>query len=187
MIRRFDREKCENDKYLIFRMISAMTVLQSGDNHIERKNWPYITLVEQLRHISETAVWDSEELFKCTVFNTLISNLDEHPRNHAFIAKDNAWNLSPAYDLTPSTSISVERRGLALECGTYGRFVNRYNLLSEASRLLLTEDKATIIINTMHDIIKKCWYIEAMAGGVSEIDCEKIKCAFVYDGLDYEI
>lgn len=121
------------------------------------------------------------------VFNTLTSNLDDHPRNHAFIAKDNAWKLPPAYDLTPSTSISIEQRDLTLECGKYGQFANRYNLLSEASRFLLTEDKAKSIINTMYDIIKKYLYIEARTAGVNEIDCEKIKCAFVYDGFDYEI
>ena len=34
-------------------------------------------------------------------FNALISNTDDHPRNHALIAKDKDWKLSPAYDLTP--------------------------------------------------------------------------------------
>ena len=52
----------------------------------------------------------------------MISNIDDHPRNHALLAKDKDWRLSPAYDLTPSAPISQERRDLSLDCGDMGRF-----------------------------------------------------------------
>lgn len=41
-------------------------------------------------------------------FNALISNTDDHLRNHALIAAASEWKLSPAYDLTPNPLISVE-------------------------------------------------------------------------------
>ncbi len=37
------------------------------------------------------------------------------------IARDKPWHLSPAYDLTPTPHVSLERRDLALICGNQGR------------------------------------------------------------------
>jgi hypothetical protein len=67
-----------------------------------------------MRRIVEEPKKDAKELFRRVCFNALISNIDDHPRNHAIIAKEKNWKLSPAYDLTPSTPVSLERRDLAL-------------------------------------------------------------------------
>lgn len=42
------------------------------------------------------------ELYKRMIFNLVFANIDDHLKNHSFIynKKTNAWNLSPAYDLT---------------------------------------------------------------------------------------
>jgi len=47
-------------------------------------------------------------------FSALISDNDNHPRNHAAIAMDLDWKLSPAYDLIPNMPISLERCGPSL-------------------------------------------------------------------------
>lgn len=70
-------------------------------------------------------------------FNALISNTDDHPRNHAVIAVNRDFRLSPAYDLVPFRHVSLERRDLALTIGDYGRYANAANLLSHAPRFLL--------------------------------------------------
>lgn len=187
LVKRFDRQKTDLG-YLRSRMISSMTVLKSGDSHTERRNWSYVILAEELRRFSGSAKSDAKELFKRMVFNALISNTDDHPRNHAFIAKNaNDWHLSPAYDLTPTTPVSIERRDLALECGKYGRFANKYNLTSEAERFLLTKDEALGIIDEMYKTISQSWYKVARSAGVSENDCDKIKTAFCYEGFNYNI
>jgi serine/threonine-protein kinase HipA len=54
-------------------------------------------------------------------FNALISNTEDHPRNHALMAMNVDWKLSPAYDLTPTPHVSEERRDLAMICGDAGR------------------------------------------------------------------
>ena len=77
-------------------------------------------LVEELRRISAEPKKDARELFRRICFNAMISNIDDHPRNHALIARENDWRLSPAYDLTPAPVISQERRDLAMECGDLG-------------------------------------------------------------------
>ena len=55
-------------------------------------------MAEELRRVVAEAKKDAPELFRRMVFNVLISNIDDHPRNHAVIAKEREWNLSPAYD-----------------------------------------------------------------------------------------
>ena len=74
-------------------------------------------LAEALRRVSDEPKRDANELFRRMCFNGLISNTDDHPRNHAIIAKDKLWRLSPAYDLTPALHISLKRRDLTLTCG----------------------------------------------------------------------
>jgi serine/threonine-protein kinase HipA len=115
-------------------------------------------------------------------FNALISNTDDHPRNHAFIAREN-WRLSPAYDLTPNPMISPERRDLAMTRGSTGRFANRRNLLSECRRFMLEPDEAAMIIDKMASCVKNNWYQTARKVGLSERDCDLIKSAFAYRGF----
>jgi HipA-like C-terminal domain len=69
-------------------------------------------------------------------------NIDDHPRNHALIAPQRSWMLSPAYDLTPAPLFSQDRRDLAMECGDQGRFANAGNILSQHARFLLEREEA---------------------------------------------
>ena len=117
------------------------------------------------------------------VFNALISNDDDHPRNHAVIAMNQNWQLSPAYDLTPSTPVSTQNRDLALTCGDHGRSANAQNLLTQCSRFLVDPNDAEKLIDNMEQIVKTRWYAIARAEGVTEQDCERIHTAFVYDGF----
>jgi serine/threonine-protein kinase HipA len=119
-------------------------------------------------------------------FNALISNTDDHPRNHALIARDKDWALSPAYDLTPTNPVSTERRDLALICGDMGRYANADNLLSQSIRFLVKPDEAKSIISTMEAQVRANWYEIARAQGVSEKDCEQIAGAFAYPGFRFE-
>jgi serine/threonine-protein kinase HipA len=116
-------------------------------------------------------------------FNALISNIDDHPRNHALIAKQADWKISPAYDLTPAVPLSINRRDLAMECGNAGRFANADNLLSQSARFLLDPGQATSIIRLMEEQVRGTWHATARAAGVSERDCEAIAGAFVYPGF----
>jgi HipA-like C-terminal domain len=52
---------------------------------------------------------DARELFRRICFNALISSIDDHPRNHALLARNVDWALSPAYDLTSSPLVSLDR------------------------------------------------------------------------------
>jgi serine/threonine-protein kinase HipA len=185
LIKRFDREKTEAG-YQRARMVSALPLLRTDDSPQVRENWSYLMLVEELRRVSGEPKKDAAELFRRMGFNALISNTDDHPRNHAIIAKARDWKLSPAYDLTPTPHVSAERRELAMVCGDQGRLANATNLLSQAGRFLLLNDEAKSIVDAMKDRVKGTWYDVARSVGVSEKDCERIQPAFVYEGFDLE-
>jgi serine/threonine-protein kinase HipA len=186
LVKRFDREKVAAG-YLRSRMLSGLTLLRTEDSHRGRDRWSYILLVEELRRICSQPKKDAAELFRRMCFNALISNTDDHPRNHAVIAKDQNWKLSPAYDLTPMPHVSLEHRDLALTCGDAGRYANATNLLSQSARFLLTEEEAKAIVFEMRDRVKASWYEVARAEGVSEKDCERISGAFAYPGFDIDV
>jgi serine/threonine-protein kinase HipA len=182
LVRRFDRTPAETG-YRRARMLSALTLLRAGDTHQDRDRWSYVTLVEELRRLSSDARADAHELFQRMLFNALISNIDDHPRNHAVIALDATFRLAPAYDLTPFTPVSVERRDLAMSAGDGGRYAQATNLLSQCARFLLSREEARALIDSMEAQVKASWYATARAAGVSEADCERIAGAFAYPGF----
>ena len=183
LVRRFDREKSENG-YRRHRLVSALTLLKSDEN--EREKWSYLLLADEIRRVSSEPEHDLAELFRRMCFNTLVSNTDDHPRNHAILAKTSSWRLSPAYDLTPTPSISKDRRDLAMACGTSGRYANKINLLSAHGRFLLDPEQASSILNGMIDIVKGEWQSQMRRAGLTENDCTRIASAFLYEGLFYD-
>jgi serine/threonine-protein kinase HipA len=183
LVKRFDREK-NAEGYTRARMISALTVLRSDETNDARERWSYVILVEELRRIVAEPEKDARELFRRICFNALISNLDDHPRNHAFLARNVDWALSPAYDLIPSPVVSLDRRDLALVCGDQGRFANAKNILSQHARFLLQKEEAENIIADTRAGVDR-WYDTVRACGVSANDAESIRGAFIYPGFSY--
>jgi serine/threonine-protein kinase HipA len=183
LVKRFDRSKTK-DGYLRGRMVSAVTLLRADDTHNMRDRWSYVLLAEELRRATADPKRNAQELFRRMVFNGLISNTDDHPRNHAILAMNDLWSLSPAYDLTPTNPVSLERRDLALICGNAGRYANAENMLSQCARFLLSRDEAAGIIASMRERVRESWYATARAQGLSERDCGSISGAFAYEGFD---
>lgn len=182
LVKRFDRKKV-HDGYTRCRMVSALTLLRTEDTSLSRDRWSYLLLVEELRRASASAQEDAAELFRRMCFNALISNTDDHPRNHALLAAGTEWRLSPAYDLTPSMPVSLERRDLALTVGDAGRYANAENIVSQCSRFLLKPDHAKMIVDSMEKQVAAHWYDVARKAGVTERDCKTIASAFVYPGF----
>jgi len=186
LVKRFDREMTDKG-YRKARMLSALTLLRAQDTYRDREKWSYVILAEALRRISSQARADAPELFRRMCFNALISNSDDHPRNHAVIANGIDWKLSPAYDLTPSMPVSIERRDLALTSGDMGRYAHADNLLSQSARFLIDAGDARKIVDEMEHSVKQRWYEVARREGVTEQDCEKIGSAFAYPGFRFSL
>ncbi len=124
LIERFDRHGERRLHY-----ISAMTALQAAPGTAET----YEDLADTLVDLGVPRA-DLHELFVRIAFNVLISNRDDHWRNHGFIY-DDGWRLSPMFDVNPVRASSLTRSrpinqrdtpdnrqvGLLLEgCDVYG-------------------------------------------------------------------
>jgi serine/threonine-protein kinase HipA len=182
LVRRFDRDYTEAG-YRRHRMVSALTLLRTGDQREDRAQWSYLLLADEIRRVSSAPEVDLRELFGRICFNAAVSNLDDHPRNHAVLGKDRGWRLSPAYDLTPTPAIAEERRDLAMTCGPYGRYANRANLIAGHGRFLLSQDDAATIFDRIAATVRERWRPLMRSIGVTERDCDIIARAFVYGGL----
>ena len=189
MLQRFDRQYYDNgtdNGYLRFGLVSGLTVLDSGDSHLERERWSYPLLADNLRRWSDKPEADCAELFRRMVFNAAVTNNDDHPRNHALLRRQKGWRLSPAYDLVPSPVISQERRDLALTVGDYGRTASIYNLLSLVGRFGLSESEARAEINRMIEVLRN-WREIFFACGVSARDVDVIAPALLPECFFFEI
>lgn len=185
LVKRFDRLLLADGALRRFRMVSAKTVLRARDGVTNRETWSYLRLADELQRWVGDPHADRQELFRRIVFNALISNLDDHPRNHALIAPSNEWQLSPAYDLTPSPVRSLDRRDLALELGQQGRWANRANLLSECERFGFEYEEAAALIDGMKTVVQGRWETIVRAHGGSPADLTAIAPAFEYPGFEY--
>lgn len=102
--------------------LSAMSMLDASDGEPRS----YLEFVDVLRRYGASLREDMAELWRRIVFSILISNTDDHLRNHGFLYVGEAgWHLSPAYDLNPvpvevkprvlSTAISLDDGTASLE------------------------------------------------------------------------
>lgn len=182
LVKRFDREKVEGG-YHRHRMVSALTVLDADDTGTDRSNWSYVVLADELKRWSSRPDPDRLELFRRMVFNALVSNLDDHPRNHALLSAGRDWRLAPAYDITPSPVHSVTR-DLAMTCGSEGRVARRSNLVSRAARFGLATDEAEEIIDDMKRVVAGGWEDEVARQGGTQRDRELVASAFLGEGFE---
>ena len=127
LLHRFDR-----DGEVRIPFLSAMSMLGAQDNEARS----YLEIVDALRRYGSSAKEDLTQLWRRVLFNVLISNTDDHLRNHGFLYDgQEGWRLSPAYDLNPvpvdvrprilSTAIDLDDSTASIDlafetCGYYG-------------------------------------------------------------------
>lgn len=98
MVSRFDRT--DSGKRLHF--ASAMTMTGHNDGDDASTGVSYLELAEVIMRQGAQPKQDLKELWSRIVFNLLVSNTDDHLRNHGFIlVPGKGWKLSQAYDMNP--------------------------------------------------------------------------------------
>lgn len=98
MVRRFDR----TDAGQRLHFASAMTLTRHQDGDDYSTGVSYLELAEVLIRNGAQTNADLQELWSRIVFNILVSNSDDHLRNHGFIlVPGKGWRLSEAYDINP--------------------------------------------------------------------------------------
>lgn len=175
--RRFDRKKNIRIPFL-----SAMSALAAKDNEMHS----YLEIADAIRQLSASPNEDLETLWRRIIFNVLISNVDDHLRNHAFLYIGlSGWRLSPAYDLNPvpvdirprvlSTAIDLvdpsASLDLALDVSTY------FNLTHQKAKKIISEvSKATAL-----------WRHEATKYKIKKVEIDRMASAFEHEDFQKAI
>ena len=171
--RRFDRRGATRIPFL-----SAMAMMGARDG--ERGSYPEI--VDVLAEHGARGKTDAHALYRRVVFNVLISNVDDHLRNHGFLwLGRTGWSLSPAYDLNPvptDLGARVLRTNIDLYEGTCS-----LDLLEAASEFFaLTLAQARSVIKEVASVTAT-WRDAAKALGVRVAEIHRMASAFEHDDL----
>lgn len=166
--KRFDRIK---DKRIHF--ASAITLVGYQDGADFHDGLSYLDIVAFIIQQGALVKADLEQLWRRVVFNILVSNTDDHLRNHGFILTNNGWHLSPAYDMNPNEMGS----GLTLNISENSNEQDISLALETAKHYKLKKDEAIKILNDMQLEIAK-WRTVAKKLGLSSGEIEQTKRAF---------
>ena len=166
--KRFDRIQ---DKRIHF--ASAMTLLGYQEGADFHDGLSYLDIVAFIIQQGALVKADLEQLWRRVVFNILVSNTDDHLRNHGFILTNNGWQLSPAYDMNPNEMGS----GLTLNISENSNEQDISLALETAKHYKLKKDEAIKILNDMQLEIAK-WRTVAKKLGMGSSEIEQMKRAF---------
>ena len=171
IIKRFDRRDGERIPFL-----SAMSMISA----LENEQHSYLEMAYALAQNGAAPKEDMAELWRRIVFTIMISNTDDHLRNHAFIyERYKGWRLSPAYDLNP-TPIEIKPRILTTAIDFYDTSASLETALSVVKEFRLKKEDALQIIKEVRSAVMQ-WREVASEFGLSKRECDTMSSAFVYE------
>ena len=102
-VRRFDRERMADGTLKRVPMLSAAALLELD---WRTPSMDYHTLMKLTKILCMEHPEDMQQMFRRACFNVFAHNRDDHAKNFSFVydARKDLWHVSPAYDLTCSTT-----------------------------------------------------------------------------------
>lgn len=169
LVRRFDRRARTRIPFL-----SALSMLGAADGATRS----YVEIADALRQHGAAPQRDLAELWRRMVFNVMISNGDDHLRNHAFLYDGTAgWRLSPAYDLNPEPA-DVRPHVLSTPIGLDGDLTASVDLAMEVSpEFSLSQAEARTTVTRVRSAVRE-WRSVAAALGLSDAELDRMASAF---------
>jgi serine/threonine-protein kinase HipA len=153
-----------------------MMGLKDGD----RASYP--ELVDVLTQHGSQAAVDARELYRRMVFNVLISNVDDHLRNHGFLwTGRGGWTLSPVYDLNP-TPVDVRQRILTTNINLDEGTCDLALVISAAEYFGLSTPDAKSIIKEVATVAAT-WRDVAVGLDAGSGEIRRMESAFEHDDL----
>jgi len=166
--KRFDRE--ENQR---IHLASAMTMLGRTEQSVRERPASYLELAEFIQYNGGNISEDLAQLWRRIVFHILVSNTDDHLRNHGFLLAEEGWRLSPAYDLNPA----VDSFGLSLNINLEDNALN-LDLAKEVGPFFqLTKQNMEGIIEEVNSVVGT-WRSIASELGIPRREQEMMAGAF---------
>ena len=173
LLRRFDRAGGRRIPFL-----SAMSMLGAADHETRS----YLELVDALRRDGAAPKEDMRVLWRRIVFSVLISNTDDHLRNHGFLYDGpDGWRLAPAYDLNP-VPVDIKPRVLATAIDFDDGTASLELALSVAGYFDLKDSEAREIARAVGRAVRP-WRSEAARTGLTSGQIDRMASAFEHDDL----
>jgi serine/threonine-protein kinase HipA len=173
MMSRFDRTAAGRRPFC-----SALTALGAADGQTRS----YMELVDFLRQDGADAPGDASQLWRRMVFNILISNTDDHLRNHGFLREPGGWRLSPAYDLNPMPT-DVKPRVHALALDETDQDASLDTALSVAGHFRLEKGEAAAIAKEVGEVVAT-WRDVAAQHDLTANQIDRMASAFEHRDLE---
>lgn len=171
IIKRFDRDGGNRIPFL-----SAMSMLGAHDN----EQHSYLEMAYALAQNGASPEEDMKELWRRIVFTIMVSNTDDHLRNHGFIyERYKGWRLSPAYDINP-TPLEIAPHILTTSIDFNDNTASLETAMLVAKEFRLKKDEALLIIKEVASSVKQ-WRQVAAKFGLSKQECDRMSSAFVYE------
>lgn len=167
LLRRFDRRGNMRIPFL-----SAMSLLSAADNEPHS----YMEIADTLRQYGAKAEEDCAQLWRRIVFSILISNSDDHLRNHGFLYETNGWRLSPAYDMNPFP-VDIKPRILTTAIDEEDGTASLELAFAVAGHFGVKPEKAKLIVREVGAAVAS-WRETATAIGLSNSELERMASAF---------
>ena len=168
LLSRFDRHGRVRIPFL-----SAMSMLGAQDHETRC----YLEMADALRRWGAATHEDLHALFRRIVFNVLISNTDDHLRNHGFLFQDPmGWRLAPAYDLNP-VPVDVKPRVLCTEIDFGDATASLELALRVAEYFEVDRSESRQVIREVGKSVSR-WRKEAERVGLSARETERMASAF---------
>jgi serine/threonine-protein kinase HipA len=177
LVRRFDRD----GKWRI-PFLSATSMLGAQD----RETHSYLEIADALRQSGAAPKADIAALWRRVVFNVLISNTDDHLRNHGFLYEGrDGWRLSPAYDLNPVPT-DIKPRILTTAINEDDGTASLALAMDVAKYFELDTAKAREIAKQVGKGVSK-WRVEAAHHGIAKTEIDRMASAFEHKDLEEAI
>jgi len=173
LLRRFDRTDRSRVPFL-----SAMSMLGANDNETRS----YLEFVDALRRYGAAPKADMQMLWRRIVFNILISNTDDHLRNHGFLYDTpDGWRLAPAYDLNP-VPVDIKPRVLATAIDLDNTTASLDLAMSVADYFELAGARPREIAREVAQSVSR-WRERAARAGLTPAQIDRMASAFEHDDL----
>lgn len=103
---RYDRRIAPDGRQIRIPYMSAMTMTQNRDG----EPGSYLEILDSIVENGSNPAHDRHELFRRILFTILVTNTDDHMRNHGFLRDGGAgWRLCPAFDINPNPDVGATR------------------------------------------------------------------------------
>ncbi len=170
MTRRFDRRTLDDRIHFA----SAMTLTGHADGDDATSGASYLEIAEVIMSQGAVPREDLGKLWSRIAFNVMVSNTDDHLRNHGFLLTPGVgWRLSPAYDMNPVPGAT----GLCLNISESDNALDLGLIRSVAPYFRMSDKQATATIDRLANAVRG-WREIANSVGLSRSEQDEMAPAF---------